>query len=171
MKAIEETSAPLTVRNSASNQAALALRDLAAAGLGSAPEIDPQVFVARLLQQEPLSEKSGLRTAWAALAHGATQNLGAQVQFALPPATPKTDPDLGTNDARIIDHLYRCIRDHGGPDVARPGWEAWLEAFPRRHAAEWSSWPELLWSARAVHVVIGGEPEETLLDWLRNEIP
>ncbi len=169
--AIGGTSERPTIQNAASNQAALALRDLAATGLGVAPRVDPLLLVKRLLAREPLSERSGLRTVWAALAHGVTDNLAAQVPFVLRSDPPQATSELGSNDARIIDPLYRCVRHAAGEAAARRGWRAWLEAYPRRYAAEWSSWPELLWSARAVHVVIGGQPEETLLDWLRSEIP
>ena len=158
-------------RDTAINLAALALHDLAAAGLAEPAPGDPGVLLDRLMAREPLSEKFALRTGWAAIAHGRTEGLEKVLPGGPVEGPPDPDQDFGQNDERILLHLVRCIRDGADPAVAQPAWTAWLRAFPLRLAAEWSSWPEFLWSARAVHCVIGGHAPDGLVPWLRGQLP
>ncbi|ARE41812.1 hypothetical protein RGUI_3671 [Rhodovulum sp. P5] len=169
--AVSDASDPGLARDSAINLGALALHDLAAAGLADAPPGDPDVLIDRLLAREPLSEKFALRTAWAALAHGRTEGLKPVLPADPGDAPPDAGQPFGQNDERILLHLFRCVRDGANPEVAQPAWEAWVKTFPLKLASDWSSWPEFLWSARAVHCVIGGDAPDGLVAWLRGQIP
>ena len=78
------------------------------------------------------------------------------------PLAPAIQPGeaFQLNAHGFIRYLASAARQRASLEDVRPAWESFLDAFPRKLAAQTLSWPDLLHAARAVFGRIGGVPAD-----------
>jgi len=135
----------------ASSQAMLACALVAdLGGFGDWADLRSVAF-ARLWSRPPDGDRSDITTTWASLAWGHADRIAARIGL---DAGPTGDgPPANTTDAPR--QIARIMLDDGNRDDALPSWHAWLTDFPAALHDDRTNWNDLLWAARAVHVVIG----------------
>jgi hypothetical protein len=76
----------------------------------------------------------------------------------------------GADTASLATHLARAQRIGAGPDAVHPAWVSFLGDFPGRLEEEDVQWLDLLWAARGIHVVLGGQPVDQVSATLHREV-
>lgn len=168
--AIADTESPPLQQSLFATLAVLAISDSAIAAGHIGPEPQLSKIAHRLLDQRRPDERTALYIGWAGLAHGLAAKLDTVLPFALGSGSPGEIWTARTAES-FVKFFIRCAIFGCDFHAQSKAWRAWIEAYPDLLSEGKTSWPELLWSARVMHVVIGAQPEETLLDWLQSEIP
>jgi hypothetical protein len=168
---IATSKSPVLNKIAPQSLAALMIFDLqTCAGWTDAPLPDPAPLLERLRRMDLNVELYQRQTIWAHLAHGRTEGLDDLLPHDFNAAPPDPGAQFGPNVQGTQVQIARAIAQGAGPETVAATWSGFLNYFPRLLAADVSSFPELLWAARAVHVVIGGAPVDTTLDWLTSQI-
>lgn len=146
--------------------AVLGLRECGGWGEPSGQHIAP---LNRLAAHPPEPDDTGRQAAWALMAWGQNDGLSTLL-FQDPTANLPGEIKSGDSVRNIQIHMARCIAQGADPEVALPAWQEYLASFPLHLSVDLATWPELLWAARAMHVVLSGEPANGTLDWLMAQI-
>lgn len=169
-RAIAESEAEDYGQLDAANLAALAILTLQdAAGWQRADGLI-DIPLRRLLQNDRQDDDSQRQTIWSLLAYGRTDSLARLLRADLNAGSPDLSEQFDANEYHVQLHFARCMSQGLDTGMAMSAWEVYLSYFPVNLATSTATWPELLWAARAIHVVIGGAAPDTLLEWLRDQV-
>lgn len=106
----------------------------------------------------------------AAICLGEPERVAAIVGGGRLPRRFKSGETFGLDAGRFIRYLATATIANAHPDGVAPAWRSFLGAFPRKMAVASIHWRDLIWAARAVHVVIREDAIGSVVATLHAEI-
>lgn len=107
-------------------------------------------------------------TAFALLGTGGEKKVPSVAGGKLPKFAP--GEAFGANLQGFLLYLAAGLAEGADEEAVRPAWEAFLDLFPRKLAAETLGWSDLAWAARVVNERFGGRSVKSTAEWLHAQV-
>jgi hypothetical protein len=117
-----------------------------------------EAFLLDGVVKQKFTEKDTQTLCFAAIAIGRL-DLVPQLSGKMPLKEPfKAGATFGPDYVSFGRYLAIAVTQKASEAEVTPAFESFIDAFPRKRAAQMTEWEDLLWAARIVYCVIGGKP-------------